>query len=351
MKATVFHGPRDVRVETVPDPVIKSPTDAIVRITRAAICGSDLHSYHGNQQVIPGFVLGHEGVGIVEDTGKSVSRLKKGQRVVVAGAVACGDCFFCRRGQVAQCSVSGAAVFGYGRNFAGTFGEIGGEQAEAVTVPLADYTCFPLPDSIPDDAAVFLADILPTGYFGALNGDIKPGDTVAIFGCGPVGLCTIIAAQLFGPAEVIAVDSFPYRLELARKLGATAVSIDQAQKTIFDRTDGRGADVSIEAVGHISALEAAFQAVRGGGTLSMVGVISDPSISFPMMAAFMKDLTFRTGLANIRSNIPHLAKLMERGKIDPRPIVSHTLPLDQTPYGYKIFDSRTEGALKVLIKP
>src|SRR5215831_13347647 len=219
MKATVFHGPRDVRVETVPDPIVKSPTDAIVRITRAAICGSDLHSYHGNQQVVPGFVLGHEGVGVVEEVGKAVSHLKKGQRVVVAGAVACGQCFFCRRGQVAQCSVSGAAVFGYGKNFAGTFGEIGGEQAEAVTVPLADYTCYALPDSIHDEAAIFLADILPTGYFGALIGDIRPGATVAIFGCGPVGLCATRAEQLFGPAEVIAVDELPYRLALARKLG------------------------------------------------------------------------------------------------------------------------------------
>ena len=351
MKATVFHGPRDVRIEKVPDPALKSPTDAIVRITRAAICGSDLHSYHGNQQVMPGFVLGHEGVGVIEEVGKGVTHLKKGQRVVVAGAVACGDCFFCRRGQVAQCIVSGAAVFGYGRNFAGTFGDIGGEQAEAVTVPLADYTCFPLPDAITDDAAVFLADILPTGYFGAINGNIKPGDIVAVFGCGPVGLCAIIASQLFGPAEVIAVDSFPYRLELARKLGATAVKIDEAQKTILDHTDGRGADVTIEAVGHISALEGAFQGVRGGGTLSMVGVISDPSTSFPMMLAFMKGVRFQTGLANIRSNIPHLARLMEHGKIDPRPIISHTLPLDETPYGYKIFDARSEGALKVLIKP
>lgn len=351
MKATVFHGPRDVRIETVPDPIVKSPTDAIVRITRAAICGSDLHSYHGNQQVVPGFVLGHEGVGVVEEIGKAVGHLKKGQRVVVAGAVACGQCFFCRRGQVAQCSVSGAAVFGYGKNFAGTFGEIGGEQAEAVTVPLADYTCYALPDSISDEAAIFLADILPTGYFGALNGDIRPGDTVAIFGCGPVGLCAIIAAQLFGPAEVIAVDNLPYRLALARKLGASAVKVEDAQNTILDHTEGRGADVAIEAVGHISALEAAFQAVRGGGTLSMVGVISDPAISFPMMQAFMKDLTFRTGLANIRSNIPHLAKLIERAKIDPCPIISHTLALDETPYGYKIFDARTEGALKVLIKP
>jgi len=351
MKATVFHGPRDVRIEKVPDPGLKAPTDAIVRITRAAICGSDLHSYHGNQQVMPGFVLGHEGVGVVEEIGKGVSHLKKGQRVVVAGAVACGDCFFCRRGQVAQCAVSGAAVFGYGRNFAGTFGDIGGEQAEAVTVPLADYTCYPLPDAISDEAAVFLADILPTGYFGAINGNIKPGDIVAVFGCGPVGLCAVIAAQLFGPAEVIAVDSFPYRLELARKLGATPVKIDEAQKTILDHTDGRGADVTIEAVGHISALEGAFQGVRGGGTLSMVGVISDPSSSFPMMMAFMKGVQFQTGLANIRSNIPHLARLMEHGKIDPRPIISHTLPLDETPYGYKIFDARSEGALKVLIKP
>src|SRR5262249_2301804 len=335
----------------VSDRVLKSPTDAIVRTSRAAICGSDLHSYHGNQAVVPGFVLGHKGVGTIEEVGPRVTRLKKGQRVVVSAVVACGECFFCRRDQVAQCSNSGSAVFGYGTNFAGKLGELGGEQAEAVTVPMAEYTCFPLPDSIPDEAAVFLADILPTGFFGALNGDIAPGDTVAVFGCGPVGLCAVIAAQLFGPAMVIAVDGFPYRLELARKLGANPVTIGEAQQKILDSTDGRGADVTIEAVGHIAALDAAFSAVRGGGTVSMIGVISDQTINFPMMTSFFKGLTFRTGLANIRSHIPHLARLIESGRIDPRPIVSHTLPLDEAPYGYKIFDSRTEGALKVLLKP
>lgn len=351
MKAAVFHGPRDVRVENVPGPTIKSPTDAIVRITRTAICGSDLHPYHGRTQLIPGFVIGHEGVGVVEEAGAGVTRLKKGQRVVIAASVACGNCFYCRRGQVSQCTETGSAVFGHGSNFAGTLGEVGGAQAEAMLVPFADYTCYPLPDSVDDDRAVFLADILPTGFFGALNGDIRPGDTVAVIGCGPVGLCAILSAALFGPAEVIAVDALPYRRELAQKLGAVAVDVSGANQKILDATNGRGADVCIEAVGSVPALDAAFANVRPGGTVSMIGVPGDPTYKFPIIAAFMRDITFRIGLANIRSHIPPLARLIEKGRIDPRPIVSHILPLAETPHGYQIFDGHTEGATKVLLKP
>jgi alcohol dehydrogenase len=351
MKATVFHGARDVRVETVEDAKIRTPNQAIVRITRAAICGSDLHSYHGRDQVIPGFVIGHEAVGTVEEVGPGVSRIKKGQRVVIACVVSCGDCYFCRRGQPSQCSETGAPVFGFGKNFAGKVGDIGGCQAEAVAVPYADYTLYPLPEGIDDDQAVFLADILPTGFYGSLNGDIRPGDTVAIYGCGPVGLCAVMTAGLFGPAEIIAMDSVSYRLELAKKLGAVAVDVAKANETIMARTNGRGADVCIEAVGSEAALNDAFNNVRGGGTVSMIGVAGLQSYNYPMMLAFMKGLTFRVGLANMRNNIPHLARLIEKGRIDPRPLVSHTLALPETPRGYKIFDARSEGALKVLIKP
>jgi alcohol dehydrogenase len=351
MKATIFHGPRDVRVEAVPDPKINAPNEAIVRITRAAICGSDLHSYHGRDQMIAGFVLGHEAIGMVEETGPGVARIKKGQRVVIACVVSCGDCFFCRRGQPSQCSETGSAVLGFGKNAAGKLGDIGGCQSEAVSVPFADYTLYPLPDSISDEQAVFLADILPTGFFGALNGDIRPGDTVAIYGCGPVGLCAIMAAGLFGPSEIIAIDNIPYRLELAKKLGATPVTVAQANQTIMDRTNGRGADVCIEAVGSEAALNDAFLSVRGGGTVSMIGVVGTPTFAYPMLLAFMKNLTFRAGLANMRNNIPHLARLIEKGRLDPTPLVSHTLPLSETPHGYQIFDAKSEGALKVLIKP
>ncbi len=282
MKGTVFHGPHDVRVERVDDPALKTPTDALVRLTRAGICGSDLHFYHGALPIAPGFVLGHEGVGVVEEVGAGVDRLKKGDRVVVSAVVACGRCFFCRRGQPSQCAESGSAVFGYGANSAGKLGSLGGEQSEAVRVPMADYTCYPLPDANDDDAAVFLADILPTSFFGAVNGNIRPGDTVAIFGCGPVGLCAVMSAKLFGPAEVFAVDSIPYRLELARKLGAFAVDTEKAQQTILDRTDGRGADVTIEAVGNESAVTAAIMAARGGGTVSVIGAFGAPSFNFPI---------------------------------------------------------------------
>lgn len=351
MKGTVFYGPHDVRVERVDDPAIIAPTDAIVRITRAAICGSDLHFYHGALPIEPGFVLGHEGVGVIEEVGPHVARLKKGQRVVVSGLVACGSCFYCRRGQPSQCSESGSAIFGYGKSSAGKLGWLGGEQSEAVRVPMADSTCFVLPDAITDEAAVFLADILPTAYFGALNGNIRPGDTVAVFGCGPVGLCAIMAAKLFGPAEVIAVDSIAYRLDFARQLGANAVDTAAAQQQILDRTDGRGADVTIEAVGNDAALTSALLAVRGGGTVSAIGVFAAPSFNFPIGLAFARDLTFRAGLANISAHIPELARLIEHGVLDPRPLVTHVLPLDQAAHGYDIFAGHKDHAIKVLLKP
>ena len=353
MKGTVFHGPHDVRVEQGDDPALKTPTDALVRITRAGICGSDLHFYQGALPIAPGFVLGHEGVGVIEEVGAGVVRLKKGDRVVVSGVVACGRCYFCRRGQSSQCAESGSAIFGYGASSAGKLGWLGGEQSEAVRVPMADYTCYPLPDAIDDDAAVFLADILPTGFFGALNGNIRPGDTVAIFGCGPVGLCAVMCAKLFGPAEVIAVDSIPYRLEAARKLGAMPVNRGDgsAHPAILDLTDGRGADVTIEAVGNESALTAAIMAARGGGTVSVIGVFGMPWFNFPIGHAFMRDLTFRIGLANINAHIPELVRLMERGAIDPRPLISHVMPLDDAAKGYEIFSARTDNVMKVLLKP
>ena len=185
-------------------------------------------------------------------------------------------------------------------------------------------------------AAVFLADILPTAYFGAINGNIRPGDTVAIFGCGPVGLCAVMTAKLFGPAEVIAVDSIPYRLELARKLGAFAVDAAEAPQTILDRTEGRGADVTIEAVGNENALTSAIMAARGGGTISVIGVFAVPYFNFPIGYAFAQDLTFRIGLANINAHIPQLSRLIEKGTLNPRPLISHTMPLDDAAKGYEI---------------
>ena len=355
MKGTVFHGPHDVRVEQVDDPALKTPTDAMVRITRAGICGSDLHFYEGALPIVPGFVLGHEGVGVIEEVGAGVVALKKGDRVVVSGVVACGRCYFCRRGQSSQCAESGSAIFGYGANSAGKLGWLGGAQSEVVRVPMADYTCFALPDAIDDDAAVFLADMLPTAFFGALNGNIRPGDTVAIFGCGPVGLCAVMCAKLFGPAQVISVDSIPYRLELARKLGATPVNRGSGSgsslQAIAELTDGRGADVTIEAVGKENALNSAIMSARGGGTVSVIGVFGMPWFNFPIYHAFTHDLTFRIGLANINAHIPELVRLMETGAIDPRPLISHVMPLDDAAKGYDIFSARTDNVMKVLLKP
>jgi len=216
---------------------------------------------------------------------------------------------------------------------------------------MADYTCYRLPDSIDDDAAVFLADILPTAYFGAINGNIRPGDTIAIFGCGPVGLCAVMCAKLFGPAEVIAVDSIPYRLDLARKLGATPVNAESAQQTILDRTEGRGADVTIEAVGNENALTAAIMSARGGGTVSVIGAFAAPSFNFPIGYAFMRDLKFSIGLANINAHIPELSRLIEKGIVNPRPLISHIMPLEEAPKAYEIFNARKDNVMKVLLKP
>lgn len=349
MKAVILHGKGDVRVESVPDPKLHDATDAIVRITTSAICGSDLHPFHGRMPPDNPFSIGHEFVGVVEEVGTEIRRIRRGHRVVAPFSVSCGFCYFCRNRLPAQCETTNHAVFGMGKRGGGW----PGAQAQYIRVPYADFMLEPIPAELTDEQVLFLGDIFSTGYFCAENGGIRPGDTVAVFGCGPVGLCTQMAAQLFGPALALAVDFVPYRLELAKALGCVPVdaSAGDPVEEIRARTHGRGADVTLEAVGHESALHMAIKAVRPGGTISSVGVYVEKSFDFPIGEAFLRDLNLKMGKCNARNYIASLMPLMQQGKIDPTRIITHRLPLEEAVRGYRIFDQKEEQAIKVILKP
>ncbi len=349
MKAVIFHGKGDVRVETLPDPTLEHPADAIVKITTSAICGSDLHPYHGRVGVGDVFPIGHEFVGVVQAVGPDVRGVRPGDRVVAPFSVSCGACYYCRNRLPSQCATTGRGVFGMGKRR----GSFPGAQAEYIRVPFAGHMLEPFAPGLADDQMIFLADILPTGYFAAEGGGIRPGDTVAVYGCGPVGLCAVMAAQLFGPAQVLAVDRVGYRLEKAKELGAVPVdaSAGDPVAAIQEHTGGRGADVVLEVVGHESALTAALQGVRPGGTVSVVGVYVEEAYAFPIGQAFVKGVTLRIGTCPARNYIPQLMPLLASGRLDPARLITHRLPLDQAAAGYRIFDRKEENALKVLLLP
>ena len=387
MKAICWHGKKDVRVETVPEPKILNARDAIVKITLTAICGSDLHLYHG---VIPGMqegdVLGHEFMGEVVEVGTGVRNLKKGDRVVVPFCIACGNCFFCQNGMTSLCDnsnpnaaaaeklygSSGAGLFGYSH----LFGGYAGGQAQYARVPFADVGPLKIPDSIDDEHALFLTDIFPTGYMAAENCCIRPGDVVAVWGCGPVGQFAIRSALLLGASRVIAIDDQPARLELAQKGGAE--TLNDADGDVLDRikqmTAGRGPDSCIDAVGmeaHGStadavydyaktalkletdrphALRQAIQACRKGGTVSIPGVYGGLVDKFPLGVAFSRGLTFRMGQTNVHKYLKPLLDRIEKGEIDPSFVITHRMSLDEGSQGYSSFDSG-DGCIKVVLRP
>jgi 2-desacetyl-2-hydroxyethyl bacteriochlorophyllide A dehydrogenase len=346
MRGIVFHGPHDVRVETVPDPGLRDRRSAVVRVTRTSICGSDLHAVHGTVPSEPGVVIGHECVGVVEELGADVRRFRKGDRVIVPGVVGCGDCEPCRRGYAVGCVTFFQKVYGFSS-------ELPGAQAELIAVPNADVNLWPTPSDLSDEQALFLTDIMPTGYYAAENADIKPGQTVVIVGCGPVGLFALLSAQLFGPARVLAIDRVGYRLDKARSFGAVPIdaSKEDVRQRVLEATDGQGAHAVIEAVGAPETVHLAFELVRTGGTVSVVGVLVQQDFSFPMGTAFMKDLTFRVGLVNVSRFIPTLLPLIRSGRIDPTLLISHHLPLAQGEQAYELFDKREDGCLKVALQP
>ena len=345
MKALTFQGPRSVRLDEVAKPSLNGPDDALVRVTTGAICGSDLHLYHERVPIQPGAVLGHEFVGVVEEVGAHVSRVKPGDRVVACFFTYCGRCHYCRRGWFSQCEKK--AVFGYGEHF----GNLGGGQAEYCIAPSADQTLERIPDAVSDEQALFVGDILATGYFGAERAGIEAGDSVAVIGCGPVGLMAIMCARLLGAARILAVDMVPSRLEMAERLGAVAIDgrSVHSSEAVTAETGGHGVDRAIEAVGLTATIETAIHSVRRGGTVSVVGVPDTTSGEFPYMKLWWDDITYTGGVCNVPAYMRRLLDLIEAGRLDPAQIVSHRMKLEEGVRAYEMFDRRE--ATKILLTP
>ncbi|MBS7456948.1 zinc-dependent alcohol dehydrogenase [Coralloluteibacterium stylophorae] len=386
MKAVVFHGVGDIRIDDVPEPKIQAPTDAIVRLTASAICGTDLHFVRGSfSDVREGTILGHEGVGIVEQVGDMVRNFRKGDRVVICSTIACGSCSYCRAGYFAQCDNAnpggkraGTAFFG-GPQPAGGFD---GLQAEKARVPFAHVGLVKVPEPVSDDQAILVSDIFPTGWFGADIAGIHEGHTVVVFGCGPVGLAAIVSARLMGAGRIIAVDHQADRLEMAQRQGAEIVNFDREDpvETIVALTGGIGADRVIDAVGvdaehahgaqekgggqrgaggHAWApgdaptqvLEWAVGALAKAGTLSIIGVYPPTVTSFPIGQAMNKNLTIRMGNCNHRKYVPHLLDLVAAGVFDPVDVLTEVEPITDAIGAYAAFDERRPGWIKVELEP
>jgi threonine dehydrogenase-like Zn-dependent dehydrogenase len=350
MQAVVFHAPHDVRVEEVPRPEIEEPDDVLLRVDRAAICGTDLHPYSGRLEMEEGFVLGHEYLGTIEAKGDGVTQFEEGERAVGSFFVACGNCWFCRRGAFMKCVMN--RVFGMGM----VMGDLPGAQAQYVRVPEADLTLRKLPESpseveVGDEDMLFVGDILSTGYDAIRKTDMRPGDFVAVIGCGPVGLCTVMAAFALGAGTVVAVDMVPERLKLAESLGAVAVNPQEADPAdiVLDATEWRGADLVVDAVGHESALAAAFPLVRMGGTISMPGMYVEDAAQIPIGDMWLKNITMIAGVANVQAHMDEVIELIRHGRLDPKVIISHRMPLSEAAKGYEMFEQRE--ALKVVLDP
>ena len=396
MKAVVWHGVGDIRLDNVPEPKIQEPTDAVVRLTASAICGTDLHFIRGTMSDFePGTILGHEGVGVVEELGPDVRNLEVGDRVVIPSTIACGFCVYCRAGYYAQCDnanpngpAAGTAFFG-GPKDSGPFQ---GLQAERARIPFANVGLVKLPDTVSDDQAILLSDIFPTAYFGAELAEIKPGDTVAVFGCGPVGQFAITSAKLLGAGRIFAIDQVADRLELARKQGAEIIDFSREDpvETISRLTGKIGVDRAIDAVGveaetssdgaemkaqfeqersriapvqkpdqknwqpgraPSQALRWAVEALCKAGTLSIIGVYPITAENFPIGTAMNKNLTLKMGNCNHRKYIPRLIDFVRTGVVDPTQILTETEPLGSAIEAYREFDLRHRGWTKVKLEP
>src|SRR5688572_15271246 len=343
MKAVVLAGPGDLRLADVPQPRIVDPGDAIVRVTRTGLCGADLFPYHGH---VPGFedgtILGHEFVGVVEAVGPGVEGVAVGDRVVSTSTISCGDCAQCRAGRASQCL--GRALFGY----SGVYQRLEGGQAERVRVPHAERGLFPVPAAVADDAAVFVADMLPTGLSAVVRGGVAIGDLVVVLGCGTVGLmATLFAARL--AREVIAVDGIAARRSLAEGFGARAVDPDEAADAVAAASGGLGADVVIEAAGTSRALDAALRLVRGLGTVSVVGAHFEPDYPLDNGLMFEKEMTLRVSWGHGFDDRERILGLLASGAIDPTPAITHRFALEDAVDAYRVFDARE--AVKVVLTP
>ena len=343
MKAVVLRAPGDVGVDEVAEPSILDDGDAIVAVTATAICGADLFPYHG---LTPGFedgtILGHEFAGEVVAVGRGIRKLRVGQRVVNASMISCGTCLSCGAGRVTQCD--GRALFGY----SGVYPRLDGGQAELVRVPLAERALRVLPDEVPDEAAVFLADILPTGFAAVTRAGVSAGDIVAVVGCGPVGLMAILCAVHLG-ADVIAIDGIDTRRELAETLGARAVDVSAAADAVSQTTEGLGADVVVEAAGVPAALDSSLRLARGRGTVSVVGAHFEPDYPLDNALMFERELTLRFAIGDPTADAGPLLDLVATGTIDPAQVISHRMPLAEAGEAYRLFDSRE--ATKVVLAP
>jgi alcohol dehydrogenase len=342
MKALVFNGPGRAAWQDVPDPVMQDATDVIVRVEAVTICGTDLHILKGDvPEVRPGTVLGHEAVGEVVEAGAAVRGVRPGDRVLVSCVTGCGRCRFCREGAYGQCREGGGWILGH---------LIDGTQADYVRVPYADLALHPLPASVEARDAVLLADIFPTGYeVGVLNGRVRPGDTVAVVGAGPIGLAAITTAQFFSPARIIAVDPDTARLEAAKRLGADAAAIPaESESLVADLTGALGADVVMEAVGRPETFEMCARMVRPGGHLANIGVHGGPA-TLHLEDLWIKNVTIRTGLVDTYST-PTLLRMLVEGRLPTSALVTHTFGLGQMEEAYDVFARAADtGALKVVL--
>jgi S-(hydroxymethyl)glutathione dehydrogenase/alcohol dehydrogenase len=376
MRAITYQGIKDVKVKSVGDPKIMKEDDIIIKVTSTAICGSDLHLVHGMVPNMPkGSILGHETMGIVEEAGKEVTRVKKGDRVIVPFPISCGHCWFCEHDLWSQCDNSNTngevgAIFGYSK----TYGGYDGGQAEYLRVPYANVGPFKVPEDLTDEQVLFLTDILPTSYWGVETGGVKKGDTVAVLGCGPVGLLAQKWASYMGAERVIAVDYIDYRLEHAKKYNQVEAlnfnDYDNTGEYIKEITHG-GADVVVDCVGmdgkmtviemvesalklqggSKSAIEISTQAVRKGGTVSMVGVYGMRYNAFPLGDFFARNITLKMGQCPAHSYVERILKLIQDGSFDATDIITHKLSLDQGEHAYEIFDEKKDNCIKVILKP
>ena len=344
MQAVTFQAPGEVRVEERPEPELQAEDDAVVRVEATGVCGSDLHIYHGRVEIEPGFTIGHEFVGTVTAAGPGVTGVGEGDRVLGCYCTACGECFFCKRGDFHKCDEG--RVFGHGK----ALGSLQGAQAESVLVPRANLTLRRVPEGMSSDAALFAGDVMGTGWHAVSTAELEPGATAAVLGLGPVGLCAVQAAFAAGAGRVLAIDSVEERLRMAESFGAEAIHLteDDVRARVKEGTEGRGVDVTVDAVGHPDAFDMACRLTRKAGTVSAIGVYAE-RMEVHMGVVWIKALTVRTGHANVIGHVDEVIRLMEEGKLDPTPLVTHHMKLSEAPEAYAIYDRRE--ALKIVMEP
>jgi 2-desacetyl-2-hydroxyethyl bacteriochlorophyllide A dehydrogenase len=344
MRAVTFQAPYEVQVDERPEPELQARDDAIVAIEASGICGSDLHIYHGRVKIEPGFTIGHEFVGTVLAAGDGVTRVQAGDRVLGCFHTACGTCFYCLKGVYQKCD--SARVFGHGE----LLGGLQGTQADRALVPHANMTLRKVPENVSDDVALFAGDVMGTAYHAVSDAGVRPGDSVAVLGLGPVGLCAVQVAIAAGAGPVFAIDTVEDRLNAANSFGASPVHLSEQdpRKEIQAATEGRGVDAAIDAVGHEDALGLAIRLARKAGTVVATGVYAEPC-EVHMGLVWIKNLTLRAGQANVIGHVDSVLGMLAAGSLDPTPLVTHHMPLDDAPTGYEVYDRRE--ALKIVLTP